>query len=237
MTKAQYRNGRTRLYPPSIGSHSDQQFQTQTCGIFDADMGYTGWHGRLGDYFFGSNVGLSTFTNVSLSGDNVIQVGEQVMPYSVNTNGQMRCRSAASSAAACRGGSTPGRRALLFGTAARLRRRLQRDQVARAGRQPGAGGGAGGRRAHVGLPRRAARQRSWPPSRRSSASRHRSASAARPSSLYGRLRHPLQPERTPSAAHRRTGRGMAAFDTWAQANDSATRSPASPPPSLPAPSP
>ncbi|ESQ10286.1 MAG TPA: DUF1501 domain-containing protein [Chromatiaceae bacterium] len=89
MNKAQYQD-RSVPRPPSIGSHSDQQFQTQTCGIFSSDQGYTGWNGRLGDYFFASNIGLSTFTNVSLSGDNVIQVGEQVLPYAINSNGQLQ---------------------------------------------------------------------------------------------------------------------------------------------------
>jgi uncharacterized protein (DUF1501 family) len=114
LTKATYRNGGRR--PPSIGSHSDQQFQTQTCGVFDSDMGYTGWHGRVGDYFFGSNVGLSTFTNVSLSGDNVIQVGEQVMPYSVNTNGQIEVPVSRFVGGGLQGRLDAGRRALLFGT-------------------------------------------------------------------------------------------------------------------------
>jgi uncharacterized protein (DUF1501 family) len=114
-TKAQYRSRSVRI-PPSIGSHSDQQFQTQTCGIFDADMGYTGLFGRLGDYFFGSNVGLSTFTNVSLSGDNVIQVGEQAMPYSVNTSGQVDVPVSRFVNGGLQGRLDAGRRALLFGT-------------------------------------------------------------------------------------------------------------------------
>lgn len=115
LTKQQYRD-RTRQRPPSIGSHSDQQFQTQTCGIFDSDMGYTGWHGRLSDYFYGTNVGLSTFTNVSLSGDNVIQVGEQVMPYAVNTRGEIEVPVSRFVGGGLQGRLDAGRRALLFGT-------------------------------------------------------------------------------------------------------------------------
>ncbi len=115
ITKAQYQNRSVRI-PPSIGSHSDQQFQHQTCGIFDSDMGYTGLFGRLGDYFFGNNAGLSTFTNVSLAGDNVIQVGEQVMPYSVNTSGQVEVPVSRFVSGGFQGRLDAGRRALLFGT-------------------------------------------------------------------------------------------------------------------------
>lgn len=114
LTKATYRSGGRR--PPSIGSHSDQQFQTQTCGIFESDAGYTGWHGRLGDYFFGRNIGLSTFTNVSLSGDNVIQVGDQVMPYAVNTNGVLQVPVSRFVSGGLQGRLDAGRRALLFAT-------------------------------------------------------------------------------------------------------------------------
>ena len=115
MTKAQYRDGSVPR-PPSIGSHSDQQFQTQTCGIFNSDSGYTGWNGRLGDYFFGTNVGLSTFTNVSLSGDNVIQVGEQVLPYAINSNGELQVPVSRYVDSGLQARLDAGRRALLFGT-------------------------------------------------------------------------------------------------------------------------
>lgn len=88
MTKQQYRD-RSVPRPPSLQSHSDQQFQTQTCGIFDQDMGYTGWNGRVSDLYLAANGGLSTFSNISLSGDNVIQVGEETLPFAVDGNGNL----------------------------------------------------------------------------------------------------------------------------------------------------
>jgi uncharacterized protein (DUF1501 family) len=115
LTKQEYQD-RSKPRPPSIASHSDQQFQTQTCGIFDADMGYTGWHGRLADYFYGTNVGLSTFTNVSLSGDNVIQVGEQVQPYAVNSSGAVQVPVSRFVGGGLQSRLDAGRRALLFAT-------------------------------------------------------------------------------------------------------------------------
>ncbi len=88
LTKAQFRNG-TVPRPPSLESHSDQQFQTQTCGIFEQEPGYTGWHGRSADLFEAANGGLATFTNVSLAGGNFIQVGETVKPYTVDNQGNL----------------------------------------------------------------------------------------------------------------------------------------------------
>lgn len=83
LTKAQYRSGQVAV-PPAIGSHDDQQVQWQAPGSFDRDLGLTGWHGRLADLMYGANSGLGTFTNISLAGDNVIQVGESVLPFSVS---------------------------------------------------------------------------------------------------------------------------------------------------------
>ncbi len=88
LTKAQLRNGSVPR-PPSLESHSDQQFQTQTCGIFAQEPGYTGWHGRAADLFEAANGGLSTFANVSLAGGNFIQVGQSVRPYTVDHQGNL----------------------------------------------------------------------------------------------------------------------------------------------------
>lgn len=88
LTKQQFRDGSVPR-PPSLESHSDQQFQTQTCGIFAQDPGYTGWHGRVADLFDAANAGLSTFANISLSGGNFIQVGQTVLPYTVDDQGNL----------------------------------------------------------------------------------------------------------------------------------------------------
>lgn len=86
LTKAQYRAG-SAPRPPSLESHSDQQFQTQTAGIFTQDNSYTGWHGRAADLLETANSGASTFFNISLAGSNVIQTGQRVLPYTIDSGG------------------------------------------------------------------------------------------------------------------------------------------------------
>jgi uncharacterized protein (DUF1501 family) len=84
LTKAQFRSGAVP-HPPGLESHADQQFQTQSAGIASQDLGYSGWHGRLADLLDSVGGGLSAFTNVSLSGENLLQVGQSVRPYSIDT--------------------------------------------------------------------------------------------------------------------------------------------------------
>jgi uncharacterized protein (DUF1501 family) len=88
LTRQQFRNGSVP-HPPGLESHADQQFQTQTCGIFSTDLGWTGWHGRLADLLEAGNGGLSTFANISLTGGNTIQTGQQILPYAVDPQGTM----------------------------------------------------------------------------------------------------------------------------------------------------
>jgi uncharacterized protein (DUF1501 family) len=88
LTKAQYRSGSVPR-PPSLESHVDQQFQTQTAGIPNSDNGFTGWHGRLLDLLESANSGASTFANVSLSGYNILQSGQRVQPFTVDASGNM----------------------------------------------------------------------------------------------------------------------------------------------------
>ena len=84
ITKQQFFDG-TMPHPPSLESHADQQFQTQTAGIFSQDNGFTGWHGRLADLFGTANGGAANFANISLNGYNVIQSGVQTLPFVVNS--------------------------------------------------------------------------------------------------------------------------------------------------------
>jgi len=88
LTKAQYRNGSVP-HPPGLESHSDQQFQTQSAGILTQDAGYTGWHGRVADVLTGADGALSNFTNISLAGDNALQVGQTVLPYAMDHGGTL----------------------------------------------------------------------------------------------------------------------------------------------------
>ena len=74
LTKQQFFDG-TVPRPPSLESHADQQFQTQTAGIFSQDRGFSGWNGRLADLFVSANGASANFANISVNGYNVIRPG------------------------------------------------------------------------------------------------------------------------------------------------------------------
>ncbi len=86
LTKQQFHDN-TVPKPPGLESHDDQQFQTQTAGIFTKDNGFTGWHGRTTDILESANNGASSFANISLSGYNVLQSGQRNMPFAVDGSG------------------------------------------------------------------------------------------------------------------------------------------------------
>jgi uncharacterized protein (DUF1501 family) len=71
--------------PYGITSHSDQQEQWQT-SIPDTRSGM-GWAGRAADLLDSANMNSSVSMNISISGNNLWQVGNQVIPYTVNANG------------------------------------------------------------------------------------------------------------------------------------------------------
>ncbi len=71
--------------PYGIFSHSDQQEQWQT-SIPDIRSGL-GWAGRAADLLESANVNSSVSMNISISGNNLFQVGNQVVPYTVNASG------------------------------------------------------------------------------------------------------------------------------------------------------
>lgn len=71
--------------PYGIFSHSDQQEQWQT-SIPDVRSGI-GWAGRAADMLDTANVNSSVSMNISISGNNLLQVGNQVLPYTVNADG------------------------------------------------------------------------------------------------------------------------------------------------------
>lgn len=71
--------------PYGITSHSDQQEQWQS-SIPDVRSGL-GWAGRAADLLDSANVNSSVSMNISISGNNLWQVGNQVIPYTVNANG------------------------------------------------------------------------------------------------------------------------------------------------------
>lgn len=71
--------------PYGIFSHSDQQEQWQT-SMPDVRSGI-GWAGRAADLLDTANVNSSVSMNISISGNNLLQVGNQVIPYTVNASG------------------------------------------------------------------------------------------------------------------------------------------------------
>ncbi len=71
--------------PYGVFSHSDQQEQWQT-SIPDVRSGI-GWAGRTADLLVGANKSTAVSMNISISGNNVWQVGNKVVPYTVNAEG------------------------------------------------------------------------------------------------------------------------------------------------------
>ena len=85
VTRATY-IARTAALPPALFSHNDQQVQWQT-SVPDQEI-KTGWGGRCADLLFSNNTS-NVSMNISLAGTNVFEVGTQVTPYNVSTNGSI----------------------------------------------------------------------------------------------------------------------------------------------------
>jgi uncharacterized protein (DUF1501 family) len=83
-TKAMFQTPGT-LLPAQLFSHSDQSVLWQTPRADSVNR--IGWGGRLADKFRLDNPNQTLSMNVSLSGDNVFQAGENVAPYFMNTYG------------------------------------------------------------------------------------------------------------------------------------------------------
>lgn len=71
--------------PYGVFSHSDQQEQWQT-SMPEVRSGI-GWAGRAADLLDTANVNSSVSMNISIAGNNLLQVGNQVTPYTVNASG------------------------------------------------------------------------------------------------------------------------------------------------------
>ncbi len=84
VTKAQYDNGLKRL-PLGLYSHSDQveQWHTSTPNSHSAK----GWGGRMGDLLRSMNTIDTVSMNISLTGSNIWQSGENVFEYTISTDG------------------------------------------------------------------------------------------------------------------------------------------------------
>jgi uncharacterized protein (DUF1501 family) len=84
VTKAEYTSGSKPL-PLGLFSHSDQIEQWQT-SMPDRRSGI-GWGGRAADLLHSLNATQSVSMNISLSGSNVFQTGNDVFEYAITDNG------------------------------------------------------------------------------------------------------------------------------------------------------
>lgn len=84
VTRSSYQSGSVAV-PPQLFSHSDQQvfWQTSRPDI----TGKIGWGGRIADLLQSQNSNQQLSMSLSLSGQNVFQVGNSVQPYSIGSNG------------------------------------------------------------------------------------------------------------------------------------------------------
>ncbi len=90
LTKAQWNNGDPNLpVPYQLFSHSDQQGAWQT-GLPDR-ASQTGWLGRMGDALTQAmQPGSPLSVCISTGGNNIMQVGEQVVQYQISTQGAVK---------------------------------------------------------------------------------------------------------------------------------------------------
>lgn len=81
-TVAQYKAASVPL-PPKLFSHNDQQSIWQSSKPEGAT---SGWGGRIGDLFLGSNAS-SVFTCINVSGNAVFMSGDQALQYQISNSG------------------------------------------------------------------------------------------------------------------------------------------------------
>lgn len=90
--------------PPKLFSHNDQQSIWQSS---HPEGAVAGWGGRMGDLAIGNNGG-STFTCISLSGNNVFIAGERAITYNVGANGATAIKDFNNEYGACLAQYSPG---------------------------------------------------------------------------------------------------------------------------------
>lgn len=80
----EYRNN-SSLRPPGLFSHSDQQEQWQT-SIANSRQEALGWGGKVADMLNQLNTDQLISMNISLSGKNLFQSGQNVVEYTINNS-------------------------------------------------------------------------------------------------------------------------------------------------------
>lgn len=87
ITQAEFNEGSVPI-PPNLFSHSDQQIQWQTSVADQPSM--SGWTGRIADLLHNSiNDNNNLSMNISLAGNNTLQVGEMINQYHLTTEGSV----------------------------------------------------------------------------------------------------------------------------------------------------
>lgn len=71
--------------PLGLGSHIDQAMHWQTA--FPQERGNQGWGGRMADILKSQNSNQEVSMNISLSGNNIFQRGEDTVEYAINRDG------------------------------------------------------------------------------------------------------------------------------------------------------
>jgi len=87
-TMAQYSSD-SIVKPLYLFSHSDQQMHWQTS--IPQERGSTGWFGRLADKVHTLNTGSASM-NISLGGNNLLQIGRDQTFYTINSDGAVALR-------------------------------------------------------------------------------------------------------------------------------------------------
>jgi uncharacterized protein (DUF1501 family) len=87
ITQVEYNNGSVPV-PPNLFSHSDQQIQWQTSVADQASL--SGWAGRIADLYHNSvNNNNNLSMNISIAGNNTLQVGELINQYHLTNQGSV----------------------------------------------------------------------------------------------------------------------------------------------------
>lgn len=85
--QVEFNNGSVPI-PPNLFSHSDQQSQWQTSVADQASV--SGWTGRIADLLHATeNNGNDLSMNISLAGNNILQVGDMVNQYHLTNQGSV----------------------------------------------------------------------------------------------------------------------------------------------------
>lgn len=87
INQEEYNNGSVPV-PPNLFSHSDQQIQWQTSVADQASL--SGWAGRIADFYHNNvNNNNPLSMNISIAGNNPLQVGELINQYHLTNQGSV----------------------------------------------------------------------------------------------------------------------------------------------------